>query len=240
MKKQQFFAFAFVFALLGSTIAPGNLLFADVSFQITESYSGLSGEDGTADWIEVTNFGTVTGDTSTLFYEDSSADPTIAQQLPVFNLAPGESAVILVSVGAGDEATEISNFEQIWGAFGNVGAIDGGGLGGSDDIFLFDSTDPAANIIDSVSYSDSLTDFFLETEGDGTDVYATVQYTIGDGAFSSSTASGLSNPFFNDNLGSAIDQVRLAGNPRLASIPEPNSALVLSIGLCALVRRRRR
>ena len=223
-----------------STFLPTSHLMADATFVITESYSGVAGEDGTEDWIEVTNFGNMAGDTSTLFYEDSSADPTIAQQLPVFILQPGESAVVLVGVGAADQMSAIDEFNTIWNGVSNVGAIDGGGLGGGgDSIVLFDSTDPMANIIDMVSYPEELVDFLLNTEGDGTQVYATIQYSLGGTPFASSLASGTSNPFFNDNLGASNDQIRLAGSPGVAAIPEPSSAIVLALAMCGLVRRRR-
>src|SRR5262245_36792513 len=85
---------------------------ATAGLQITEVYFGLSGDDGTPDWFEITNYGDATGDTGTLYYDDESADPTVNGQLDSILLAPGASAVFLIEAGTGD----IDTFASIWGS----------------------------------------------------------------------------------------------------------------------------
>jgi hypothetical protein len=135
----------------------------------------------------------------------------------------------------------IEEFNSVWNDVANVGAVDGGGLGGGGDtVFLFNSMDPMADVVDAATYLEGDVDVLLGNLDDGTGVYATVQFLADGTALPSLISGGLSNPFFNDNLGTSNDTVVLAGNPGTTStIPEPSSALILSIGLCALARRRR-
>ena len=81
-----------VFAITATT-AQANPL-----WRVTEIYAGISGEDGTNDWFELTNVGSMPGDTGTLFYDDESADILEAGQLDSFILAPGESAKTLEKI----------------------------------------------------------------------------------------------------------------------------------------------
>ena len=209
--------------------------FADADFQITELYFGLSGSDGTEDWIEITNFGTMSGDTATLFYDDISADIMAAGNLDSFILAPGESAIFLID----DNTDSIDEFNMLWSGVANVGLTNGGGGLGQDDdaAFLLNSD---GDVIESVAYGSGLENILLDTEANGTQVYATVQSSLFGSTFSSSLTDGLSGEFENTNLNdTAPNLVRLAGNPGITAIPEPNMAIVLALASVGIYRRKR-
>lgn len=227
------FKHLFALAVTAILIAPCNLLLAD--FAITEAYIGLSGSDGTEDWFEVTNFGNSVADTGTLFYDDSSADPTEGGALDSFLLAPGESAVFLISSGP----AEIDEFNSIWAGVQNVGVTAGGGGfgGGGDSIFLFDNATDASAIVDSVSYDDTFDGVQVGTDPNGTNVFATIQFDLDGNASSSLLTSASSSTFANDNVGGTNGLVRLVGDP--AGIPEPSSAALLGLCGLGLLRRRR-
>ena len=76
---------------------------ATADLTVTELFTGLSGEDGTADWIEVTNTGTGTIDTGDFFYDDDSADINDAGQLDSILLGAGQSAIFLEDDEPSDE-----------------------------------------------------------------------------------------------------------------------------------------
>jgi hypothetical protein len=198
---------------------------ADVDFQITEVYVGLSGEDGTEDWIEVTNMGDMAGDTGTLIYDDESFDPDAGGDLPSFTLEPGESAVFLVA--AGDPLgypDAISEFEGIWGAGMTIGATDAGGLSQNGDIAVIMTAD--GTILDAVAFDDTVGGQLATIDSIG-DTPMVSQLGV-HGAYES-------NPFFNDNIGDPPNyMISLVGSPGL--IPEPASLLLLAVA--GLIRRR--
>lgn len=219
-------------SLAGVLAAPA-ILFAQVDFQITEIYYGLTGEDGTEDWIEVTNFGTIAGDTGTLFYDDENPTEANFGALTSFVLNPGESAVFLIDVSAGNEASEIAAFEAIWGTDIKVGRTDdGGGLSqNGDQVNLFAGA-LLADLIDSVTFDGSLTNSFrtLDVAADNSITGSIVGVN---GAYESAM-------FFNDNIGDASNMVSLIGSPGV--IPEPSTYAAIFGGLVlalAYLRRRR-
>ena len=202
---------------------------ASANLQITEVWTGLSGEDGTADWFELTNFGASPIDTGDFYYVDDEALFAEASQLDSFVLAPGESAIFLTDDGAADDVTyanAIEEFLALWGAVANVGYSNGGGnLGqGGDEVNIFDASE---TIIETVSYASS-GDLatFDDSDGDGTTALSVVGVN---GAYES-------NVFFNDNLGLPNDEATMIGSPGV--VPEPASLALVGIGGLALLRRR--
>jgi MYXO-CTERM domain-containing protein len=214
-------------ALLALT---GTALAGTAGIQITETWTGMSGEDGTADWIEVTYFGAGTFDTGSLFYDDASADIADGGQLDSFLLSNGQSAIFLLDVQATASdiyANAIEEFIAIWGPVSNVGYTNGGGgLGqGGDSANLLDA---AGNVLDSLSYASSGdTATFEKLNG------VTRLSVLGEnGAYSSAE-------FFNDNdaFGAGVFFGSLVGSPGV--VPAPAGVALLGLGGFAAARRRR-
>ena len=151
--------------------APGSF-----DLQITEIWPGNEpGNNLSADWFEVTNFGTVawTIADGALFYDDDSANFAVADpMLGVTAIEPGE-AVVFVIGGADDRAA----FIDLWAAVLDlsdvqIGTVDGAGLGqGGDAVTLFvDAANDGADsgdIVDFEAYPDA-----RETGGQSFDVEA--------------------------------------------------------------------
>ncbi len=198
------------------------------TFKLTETYFGIAGPDGTPDWIEVTNFGDMDGDTGVLYYDDEN--PTIASgvQLPSFMLSPRESAVFIVTADA--SAASLAEFTAIWGPVNKLGfATGGGGLGQGGDtanILLGDGA-----LVDSLTYpaGDG-----IRTAEDPTGMGPVGLSTVGvNGAYES-------NPFLNETIGFPPGPgatVTLIGSP--GRIPEPTAVALLVIGVAGALGGRR-
>ena len=200
--------------------------------QITESFVGLSGEDGTQDWFEVTNIGNSAIDTGMFIYDDDSADVLDGGQLDSFILGAGQSMIFLISDdnSAVDDityASAIAEFQSIWNYNGLIGLTNGGGgLGqGGDAINLFLA-------------SDSSFVTMAETPGALSGGLSTIDYVNGT-ALSMLGVNGAyeSNAFFNDNLGLPNDSATLIGSP--GTVPAPSAAALLALGGLLGARRRR-
>jgi len=152
---------------------------AHADLSITEIWpGGLDGDENTSDWIEVTNLGD-TGITSldAFHYRDTPVPDGVPDGLPlnggqltgVSSLAPGESAVFLVSWEdplAGNANPTLSEaldaFRAMWG-FGdgeiNLGwMLDDDGLGGpglsrdGDSVLIYNGSQTGANVITTESF----------------------------------------------------------------------------------------
>lgn len=193
--------------------------------RITEVYTGVSGEDGTADWIELTNTGATDVSLGGLFYDDSSLDNTEGGGLAGRTLGAGDSIIILVDVDAGSEASEIADFQAIWGNNIRVIATGGGGLSQNGDVAAI--LDGANSVINQVT-----------TPGIPGDANATIAFDFaGNPSLSALGVNGAfeSAAFFNDNQGAPNDLITLVGSP----VPAPAAAGLLGLAGFAAARRRR-
>ena len=212
-------------------MALSSTAFGAADFRITEAYVGVTGEDGTPDWIEVTNFGDMAGDTGTLWYDDESLDVSAGAQLTSFSLEPGESAVFLVTDDVTD--TSAAEFTALWGSVPNLGeGRDGGGLSQNGDtaaILLGDGT-----VVDTLEFS-GLPQSNNATIEDLTGLATPAQLALSvagvNGAYESA-------PFFNDNIG-VNDMLTLVGSPGV-NVPEPAAAMLGFIAVAGLAAARRR
>lgn len=200
--------------------------------QITEAFVGLSGEDGTQDWFEITNFTNSAIDTGNLIYDDDSADVASGGLLDSFMLGAGQSMIFLISDdnGAVDDmtfATAIAEFQSIWNYNGLIGLTNGGGALGQ-----------GGDVINLFLASDSSLITMADTPGAISGGLATIDYVNGpmlsvlgvNGAYES-------NAFFNDNLGLPGDQAILIGSP--GAVPAPGAVMLLAVGGLVGNRRRR-
>lgn len=196
---------------------------ADV--QVTEIYAGISGEDGTPDWFEITWNGVGTFDTAGLYYDDDSADPAVNAQLSSIILNSGDVAIFLIS----NDVADFALFADVWGTVANIGLVDGSGLGqGGDAVNLFDGNTAGANLLASAAYP-AFNDNFFST-WDFTSGSATASVLGVNGAYES-------NAFFNDNVGGPNNEVTLIGSPGV--IPTPGSIALLGLAGAIISRRRR-
>ncbi len=216
---------------LASTIVvlAGLATASSASLTVTEAFVGLSGEDGTQDWIEITNTTNGVIDTGNFWYDDDSADFGDAGQLDSIMLGAGESAIFLLRDAAVDDVTyttAIEEFQAIWSYSGLIGHTNGGGnLGqGGDAIVLFDSM---GTILSTTATPEALSGN-LETIDYVNGAAASVLGV--NGAYASMS-------FFNDNLGLPGDSATLIGSP--GSVPTPGAAALIALGGLVGARRRR-
>lgn len=200
---------------------------ASYSLEITEVYSGISGADGTSDWIEVTNAGD-TDWSGTMYYDDDSADPTKEDDLGgISTIAAGETVIILVSWEDDYSAAEdaIAGFETIWGTSSvQIGYINGGsGLGGSDAAYLFDGCTETATTLASATYSYSGTNETMVISADGT--------WSSELAVDGVMGAYESNVFYDDT-----EAKTLIGSPGV--VPEPATLALLGLGTLVLRRKK--
>lgn len=219
---------AALFALAGIASASA----ADIV--VTEAFTGLSGEDGTVDWFEITNTGASAFDTGTLAYDDDSAALADGGILDSVMLGAGQSMIVLISDDneASDDVTyasAIEEFNAIWGYTGLIGLSNGGGgLGqGGDQINLIDvMTETVISFVDVPgALSGGLSTIQFDEMGNASPSIAGVN-----GAYSSIA-------FFNDNLGLPGNEAVLVGNPGF--VPAPGAVAMLGLGGLIAGRRRR-
>ncbi|MEM1026888.1 MAG: PEP-CTERM sorting domain-containing protein [Planctomycetota bacterium] len=210
---------------------------------ITEIYNGLPGNDGTADWFEITNLtgATLTYAAGDLLYDDESADFSVADPFPAFTLLDGESLVVLLDENidtdpANGVADAIDEFETVWGSGIATVTVDGSGLGqGGDAVTLFDA---AGTILDSAAYvaeDDSAGPVNPLLQLQTWDILNGGRSQLGiDGAFQSNAFDNDSGTFGPPDTPVSV---QLIGSPGVA-IPEPATAAALVL-LSGLALRRR-
>lgn len=202
MKKTLFYALAFA-GCCGATTS------ADLV--ITESYGGVSGDDGTPDWFELTNLGSTDVSTAGLYYDDESADSDDMVALTEMTIAAGESVIFLIE---NPSSMTAGAFNEFWGVSGvRVGYADGSGLKEGDTAWL---------------YNENISDWFTSLEiVDVDDAYETTQ-------FGSTLSSVLTGQFYSS--GSA-EVGPLLGDPGSFTIPAPGAFALMALG--GLISRRR-
>jgi len=207
--------------------------------KITEIYEGVSGDDITEDWLEITNFGNMPfelGVDGDLFFDDGSADPTEDEMVTgISSIGVGESVVVVL----GNAQTDADDFVNAWGAanlsgvqVGFLAGDDPGGLSqGGEDVFLFDGNTAGANVVDSV--------FYLGTDQGGTAGSTWVWDPIA-GTFPGdlSAQDGVFGAFTAPTAAGDFGEFPLIGSP--GAIPAPGAASLLGLGGLAAMRRRRR
>ena len=212
---------------------------ADITdLRITEMFPGQPTDpNGTSDWFELTNYSANTVSTGGLFSDADSFDPTKDDALDALTLAPGESAVFLVSWE--DDFTvasdAIDEFVAFWGLSGSdvqVGVVNGGsGLGGGGDAAaIFAGNTAGAQIVSTAAFV-------------GDVARSTIDYAAVDPSkvFRTPLDSAPSNAplawAFESVGGAGAGNETVFGSP--GAIPTPGAVSVLGLAGLAAARRRR-
>jgi large repetitive protein len=224
-------AIAGIIALAGTAAAQ--------DFDVTEIYPGISGEDGTNDWFEITNTGAGNLDTGSLFWDDDGPNQADGGALDSFILAPGESAVFLIADNLGDVTDDdnffnvITEFESVWGSVANVGITNGGGNLSQNGDTVNISLDGGLTFPVTVGFDDS----FANSGATIDSVSSLTDSVLGvNGAYQSNAFFNDNNPFGDDD-GNLDNLVSLVGSPGL--IPTPGAFAMLGVAGLAGLRRRR-
>ncbi len=187
---------------------------------ITEFFAGIPGTDPTADWFELTWYGSGVFDTSSIWYEDESGDPTLASQINgLSGIASGESVIVVIGNGTGDVTEFATFFASNLGAGVQIGFSEGPGLGNNDTVNIFSS-----NMADAM---------LLATQG-GTDPDspATKVYNPGTSVFGQFAEIGVLGAW-----GTPFGDLTIVASPGV--VPAPAAAALLGLVGLAGSRRRR-
>jgi len=210
---------------------------ADFNLQVTEVYEGVSGEDVTEDWVEITNFGDMAftfGTSGDLYFDDDSADPTENEKVTgITDITPGESVVVVLA----NSTSDVTDFENAWGP-SNLTGVEIGYLIGDDpgglsqvgeSLFFFDGNTSGANTVISASYTG--------TDNAGV-AGSTWEDLVGDGVLDSQSVDGVNGAYTAPTAAGDFGEFDLIGSP--GQIPEPGSLALLGLGGLALLGSRRR
>ena len=193
---------------------------AHAYLRITEAMSA-SGTGGTADWFEVTNYGSSAVDITGYKMDDGSFNFAASVALNgVSSIAAGQSVIFVESASA-----DMSAFRSFWGGLSGVaiGTYSGSGVSFSssaDGLVLFNAS--GAEVTDRASFGSATTgsSFYFDLAPDNNGIVSTVG-TIGTQVtFQSGT------PVNTGSLGTAI------------GVPAPGAVALL--GVAGLVGGRRR
>jgi len=181
--------------------------------RITEAMSS-SGTGGTADWFEVTNFGSAAVDITGWKVDDSSFALITALALNgVTSIAVGKS-VIFIEAKTETPATEVAAFKTFWGSSLDnisVGYYKGSGIS-------FGSDNDGAVIFDNNGTEISKVSFGAATTGSSF-------YWI----YNTSAESGIVSTVGTIN-GTITNQVTLTSANKLGNIGSPGTAVVYPLG----------
>ena len=212
---------AIVIMLFAVTFANAAASYTDL--RITEVYAGISGDDGTADWFEITNFGNTAYDISTdgaLYYDDDSQDSGAMDIISGISvIAAGESVIVMID-------TEAGNMAEFWNLSSSVqiGYADGSGLGNSGDGAALMSEE--GDVISYAGYENDSTEYTWEW----------LTGAAADGSVApTNSVLGVNGAIASNLTG---DGVALIGSPG-TTVPEPVTLTLLGAGAAAVLRRRK-
>jgi hypothetical protein len=207
---------AFVAVVATAATAQAQLRFTEVMSQ-----SGIGG--GTADWFELTNFGSGAVDITGYKFDDGSFNLAAAVSLQgVTSIAAGQSVVFLETAVA-SPSDAIAAFRTFWGNIDSVviGSYSGSGISfssGGDGLSLFDA---GRSLVTAESFGAATTGFSFGFNP----TTSTFGAESANGSFGGFTSAGSPT-----NVGSP------------GAIPEPSTyaALVGALALAGVALRRRR
>ena len=214
------------------------------TLRITEAMSS-SGVGGTADWWEVTNYGSSAVDITGWTVDDNFMSGSSIALNGITSINAGESVAFLetTTLDSGTVATLISSFRTFWGgsaASAQIGYYAGSGIGLSsngDGLVMFSGTTETTPRV-SVGAATTGASFYdgYDAAGDPTTspntnaIVSTVGTLDGQSTFASATISTA------QNIGSPGTAV--------AAVPEPSAIALLAIGagtgVTLVLRRARR
>ena len=215
------------------------------TLRITEAMSS-SGVGGTADWWEVTNYGSSAVDITGWKVDDSSFTSGSSVALNgITSISAGESVAFLetTTLDSGTVATLISSFRTFWGgsaASAQIGYYAGSGIGLSsngDGLVMFSgTTETTPRVTFGAATTGASFYYGYDAAGDPTTspntnaIVSTVGTIDGQSTFASATISTA------QNIGSPGTAV--------AAVPEPSAIAFLAIGagpgVTLVLRRARR
>ena len=215
------------------------------TLRITEAMSS-SGVGGTADWWEVTNYGSSAVDITGWKVDDSSFTSGSSVALNgITSISAGESVAFLetTTLDSGTVATLISSFRTFWGgsaASAQIGYYAGSGISFSsngDGIVMFSGTTETTPRVSFLAATTGASFYYgYDAAGDPTTspntnaIVSTVGTLDGQSTFASATISTA------QNIGSPGTAV--------AAVPEPSAIALLAIGagtgVTLVLRRARR